>query len=142
VPTRSSSHSTAAGRQSRRRARLAGSTRSCLRCVAHDLGLGVFQVALAGRLDIATALQADRALRATQADAQLVILDLRQVQFIGSTAARVAGMADARARRAGSRLVVVAAKAPASRLFGLARLNRRLEIVEQCPRTRREGEPA
>jgi anti-anti-sigma regulatory factor len=59
----------------------------------------VFHVAFAGTLDIATALQTDRALRATQADAQLVILDLRQVRFIGSTAARVAVMADARALR-------------------------------------------
>jgi anti-anti-sigma factor len=141
VPTRSLSQSASAGREGRRSARLAASARSCLRCVAHDLGR-VFHVAFAGTLDIATTLQADRTLRATQADAQLVILDLRQVQFIGSTAARVAGMADARARRAGSRLVVVAAKAPASRPFALARLNRRLGIVEQCPRTRREGEPA
>jgi anti-anti-sigma factor len=103
--------------------------------VAHDLGLGVIQVVLAGRLDIATALQADRALRATQADAHLVILDLREVQFIGRTAARVALMADARARRIGGRLVVVAARAPGSRRFALARLHRRLEIVEQFPRT-------
>ena len=109
----------------------AGSARSCLRCVAQDLGRGVFRVALAGNLDIATARQADRALCATQADARLVILDLRQVQFIGSTASRVAGMADARARRAGSRLVVVAAPAPALRLFALKRLHRGLEIVER-----------
>jgi anti-anti-sigma factor len=71
----------------------------------------------------------------TQADAQLVILDLGQVQFIGRTAARVAQMADARARRTGGRLVVVAAPAHAPRLFALARLHRRLEIVEQFPRT-------
>ena len=69
----------------------AGSARSCLRCVAQDLGLGVFRVVLAGRLDIATARQADRAEKATQADARLVVLDLRQVQFVGCTAARVAG---------------------------------------------------
>jgi len=110
-----------------------------LRCEAQDLGLGVFQVALAGRLDIATALQADRALRATQADARLVILDLREVQFIGHTAARVAGMADARARRLGRRLVVVAARAPASRLFALTRLRGRLEIVERSPAGRFQG---
>jgi hypothetical protein len=65
---------------------------SGLRCVAHDLALGVIQLLLAGRRDIASALQADRALRAT-------------------------------------------ARAPASRFVPLARLHRRLEIVEQFPRT-------
>ena len=135
MPTISASHAPATGRDARRFASLASAARSGLCCVAHDLGLGVIHVVLAGRLDIATALQADRALRATQADAQLVVLDLRQVQFIGCTAARVALMADARARRIGGRLVVVAARAQAPRLFALVRLHRRLEIVEQFPRT-------
>jgi len=142
VPTSFASHAPATGREAQRTASLATSARSRLRCVAHDLGIGVIQVVLAGRLDIATALQADRALRATQADAHLVILDLREVQFIGCTAARVALMADARARRIGGRLVVVAARAPAPRLFALARLHRRLEIVEQFPRTTVQEVPA
>jgi anti-sigma B factor antagonist len=135
VPTSSASHAPATGREAWRTASLASIARSRLRCVAHDLGLGVIHLVLAGKLDIATALQADRALRATQADAQLVILDLRQVQFIGCTAVRVALVADARARRIGGRLVVVAARELTPRLFALARLHRRLEIVEQFPRT-------
>ena len=88
MPTISASHAPATGRDALRFASLASAARSGLRCVAHDLGLGVIHVVLAGRLDIATALQADRVLRATQADSQLVVLDLRQVQFIGCTAAR------------------------------------------------------
>jgi anti-anti-sigma factor len=114
------------------------STTPRLRCIARDLGVGVIHVALAGRLDIATAPQVDRTLRATQGDAHLVILDLRELQFIGRTAARVALMADARARRTGGRLVVLAGRAPAPRSFALARLRRRLEIVEQSPRTTRQ----
>jgi hypothetical protein len=47
----------------------------------------------------------------------------------------VALVADARARRIGGRLVVLAARAPAPYLFALARLHCRLEIVEQFPRT-------
>jgi anti-anti-sigma factor len=135
VPTISASHAPATGREARRTASLASIASTGLRCVAHNRGIGATQVVLAGRLDIGTALQADRALRATQTDAHLVILDLRQVQFIGCTAARVALMAEARARRIGGRLVVVAARSPAPRLFALARLHRRLEIVEQFPRT-------
>ena len=132
APTISASHAPATGREIRRAASLA---RPRLRCVARDLAVGVIHLALAGKLDIATAPQADRTLRAAQADADLVILDLRELQFIGCTAARLALMADARARRIGGRLVVVAARAPAPRLFALARLRRRLDVVEGFPRT-------
>jgi anti-anti-sigma factor len=129
----STSHIRATGRRRHRATPLATSAASRLRCATHDLGLGIVQVMLAGRLDIATAPRADRALRATQDDALLVVLDLRQVQFVGCTAARVALMADARARRAGGRLVVLASGAPAPRLFALTRLHRRLEVVESFP---------
>ena len=134
MPPRSASYAPATGRQGARTAFLASVARPRLRCVARDLAAGVIHLAFAGRLDIATVPQADRALRATQADAHVVVLDLREVQFIGRTAARVAFMADARARRIGGRLVVVAARAQAPRLFALARLRRRLELVEQFPR--------
>ena len=123
----------ATGRQRHAAAVAANSAASRLRCATHDLGLGIVQVMLAGSLDLATARRADRALRATQADAPLVVLDLRRVKVVGCTAARVALMADARARRAGGRLVILAAGAPAPRLFALARLHRRLEIVERFP---------
>ena len=56
--------------------------------MTHELGLGIVQVALAGRLDITTARLAARALRMAQAGSLLVVLDLRRVQFVGCTAAR------------------------------------------------------
>ena len=49
-------------------------------------------------------------------------------------------MADARARRAGGRLVVLAGCEPGPRLFALTRLHRRLEIVEGFPGAYSEGE--
>ena len=133
MPTTRASHARAGGRGRRRSAPAPTSVESRLRCETHDLGLGIVQVKLAGSLDIATARRADRALRATQAEAPLVVLDLRRVQLVGCTAARVALMADARARRAGGRLVVLASGAPGPRLFSLARLHRRLEIVDRFP---------
>jgi anti-anti-sigma factor len=142
VPSTPAPHASATGRERRRAPRSASSAGSRLRCATHILGLGIVQVMLAGRLDITTARRADRSLRATQADALLVVLDLRRVQFVGCTAARVALMADARARRAGGRLVILAAGAPAPRLFALARLHRRLEIVDQFPGAHSEGAPA
>ena len=142
MPPTHTSQGRATGRQRRSSIVAASSAASRLRCVTHDLGLGIVQVILAGRLDLATARRADRALRATQADAPLVVLDLRRVQLVGCTAARVALMADARARRAGGRLVILATGAPAPRVFALARLHRRLEIVERFPGAHSEGAPA
>lgn len=104
-----------------------------LRCVAHDLGLGIMQVALAGKLDIGTARDAGRALDKSQRTADLVVLDLRELQFVGCTAVRLVLMADARARRFGGRLVILATRAAAPQLYALARLHRRLEIVEWFP---------
>jgi anti-anti-sigma factor len=140
MPTVSASHASAPRRAGRPSPRFAA--RSRLRCVARDLAPGIIEVALAGNLDMATALRADRALRAAQADAEVVVLDLREVQLIGRTAARVALMANGRARRGEGRLVVVASPAPGPRLFGLARLHRRLELVDHSPTTYRHGTPA
>lgn len=141
MPPTHASHAAAPGRARRSAAVAASSTASRLRCVTHDLGLGIVQVMLAGRLDLATARRADRALRATQADAPLVVLDLRRVQVVGCTAARLALMADVRARRSGGRLVILARAAPGPRLFTLARLHRRLEIVERFPGAHSERVP-
>lgn len=113
-----------------------------LRCAAHDLGFGITQVALEGKLDVATAFQAGRALRAAQRDADLVVLDLRAVQFVGCTAAHVVMLANARARRLGGRLVVLATRVSTPQLFALARLHRRLEIVERFPGAHFKANPA
>jgi hypothetical protein len=67
VPTISASHAPATGREARRTPSLARIASTGFRCVAHDVGIGVVQVVLAGRLDIGTALQADRALRVARA---------------------------------------------------------------------------
>ena len=141
VLSRPTSHVRETGRRRHGSAVVATGVGSRLRCVTRDLGLGIVQVALAGRLDIATARRADRAVRAAQAGALLVVLDLRRLQLVGCTAARVALTADARARRGGGRLVVLASGAPAPRLFALARLDRRLEIVDRFPGARYEGDP-
>ena len=130
MPTISRSRASAMRRDGRPPARRADSARPPLRCVARDLAPGIIEVALAGDLEITTARRADRALRAAQAKAKVVVLDLREVRLIGRTAARVALMANARARRGGGQLVVVASPAPSPRPFGLGRLHRRLEIVD------------
>jgi hypothetical protein len=47
-------------------------------------------------------------------------------------------MADARARRLGGRLAILATRVSAPQLFALARRHRRLEIVELVPGARAE----
>lgn len=64
-------------------------------------------VHVAGELDIATCSSLERALRAAELRAPLVILDLRRLAFADILGVRVILYASARAHRAGRRLVVV-----------------------------------
>jgi anti-anti-sigma regulatory factor len=121
---------------------LPGSVRARLRCLARELAPGIIEVALAGNLDVTTALKAARALRAAQAETDVVVVDLRGVHLVGRTVARVVLMAKARADRGGGRLVVVASPVPEARQFGLARVHRQLEIVDQWSTLIDQGEPA
>ena len=99
-------------------------------------------MALNGELDVATAPNADRALRCAQACAQVIIVDLRRLEFIGATAARILLTADARARHTGGRLVVVPTPSPVHRTPELAALYGQLETTEQRLGERQEGEAA
>ena len=109
-----------------------------LSCVLEDLESGAVRVALDGELDVATAPKADRALRAAQACARQIIVDLRRLEFIGATAARVLLAADARARHAGARLVVVPTLAPVQPIPELAQLYRQLKTTDSGAEGRRE----
>jgi anti-sigma B factor antagonist len=88
---------------------------------------------VSGELDIATAPQFEHALGRAQADAALVILDLRELEFIDSSGAHVIAGANGRARQAGGRLVVVRGPVQVERLFALVGLDRRLELVDHPP---------
>jgi len=130
-------------RASARMAEVGPSGAPRLSCLLEDLESGANRVALNGELDVATAPKADRALRGAQACAQVVIVDLRRLEFIGATAARVLLAADARARRTGGRLVVVPTPKPVHRTPELAQLYRRLETTEQrLGEQRQEGAEA
>ncbi len=91
------------------------------------------EVAAAGELDLATAPKLDAALRRAQAKAEVVVLDLRGVEFMDCDGLHVLLAADHRARRAGGRLVVVRGSATVQRLFGLVGLGPRLELVDRPP---------
>jgi anti-sigma B factor antagonist len=86
-----------------------------------------------GELDLATAPQAETALRELEESQQppgRIVLDLRGVRFLDSTGLRVILAADSRARREGRHVQVIAGPEPVHRVFRIALLDRRLEFIE------------
>lgn len=73
----------------------------------------------------------DEALHRAQADAPLVVLDLRALEFIDASAATLILAADRRIRRAGGRLVVVRGGATIHALFALIGLDQKLEFMHR-----------
>lgn len=90
-------------------------------------------VVVTGELDIGTVPQLDRALRRAQADATLVVLDLRELEFVDLSGAYLLLAADRRIRRAGGRLVVVRGNAEVEWFLALIGLDRELELVDWPP---------
>jgi anti-anti-sigma factor len=87
---------------------------------------------LTGDLDLATAGEAESAiLAAEEGQPPLVILDLRQLEFMDSTGLRVVISAAARAQDEERRLVLVKGPDVVQRVFEITRLAERLEIVDE-----------
>jgi anti-sigma B factor antagonist len=92
---------------------------------------GQTRVVLVGELDIASAETLERELETLEAVSPgTLVLDLRRVEFIDSTGLRAVIAADARARSAGRRFVIVRGSSAVERLFNVTQLDRRLEIVD------------
>jgi anti-sigma B factor antagonist len=88
------------------------------------------RIVVVGELDLSTVDRLDRALRRARFEAEPVVLDLRELQFIDSSGAHLLLRAAARIREAGGRLTVVRGPAAVDRLFALAGLDRRLDVVD------------
>ena len=95
--------------------------------------VGAVRTAVAGEPDIAAVRELDLTLRRAQAAARVVVLDLRELEFIDSSGAHVLFAADRWAREAGGRLLVGRDAAQIDRLFVLSGVDRQLELVEQPP---------
>ena len=91
----------------------------------------IVSVALAGEFDIAGAAAVERELQRIEQDPPAtVVLDLRGLSFMDSTALRIIIAADARAREQSRRLVLVRGPDPVHRILRMTRLDERLEIVD------------
>ena len=92
----------------------------------------VVHVTLRGELDISTASRLEDDLKRIEADAPRVLLvDLSRLDFMDSSGLRLLISADARAREAGRRFVLVRGNEMVQRVLRLTRLDERLDIVEE-----------
>ena len=89
------------------------------------------RIAVGGELDLSSALTFDDEVRrAEERRPSTLILDLRRLRFMDSTGLRLIMSAHSRARKRGRRLAIVLGSEPVRRLFRLAGVTRRLEIVD------------
>jgi anti-anti-sigma factor len=88
-------------------------------CSCTDGGLDAAWVHLTGELDIATAPQLERKLHECQLQAQLVVLDMRELTFMDSAGAHAIADASVRAWQAGRRLVLLRGAPNVDRMFTL-----------------------
>ena len=93
---------------------------------------GIAQLALTGDLDLSTAGQLEEELGGVErSGASTIVLDLRGLEFIDSTALRVVVGADSRARAEGRRLFLVRGQENVERVFRITGLDSRLEFVDE-----------
>ena len=102
---------------------------------AHGGPLEATWVHVAGALDIATAPRLAATLRESQADAQLVVLDLRELAFMDSSGVHAIVDASSDARQLGRRLLLLRGPANVQRLFALTGNADRVEVSDLVPTT-------
>ncbi len=100
-------------------------------CAVSYCGLAWAWVRAAGELDIAAALELEQILRDAVTRARLLLLDLRELEFIDSSGVHVFGVACVRAKRAPCRVVVIHGSPQVQRMFVLTGLDRLIETVAE-----------
>jgi anti-anti-sigma factor len=92
------------------------------------------RIAVGGELDLSSALTFDEEIRrAEERNPRTLVLDLRDLRFLDSTGLRLIMSAQARARKRGHRFAVVQGTEAVQRIFRLAGVARRLDLVEEVP---------
>ncbi len=95
---------------------------------------GTPRLVLSGELDLASAEELEAHLKQLEAsEPDVLVLDLRELEFMDSTGLRTVIAADARAKDRGGRLIVVRAPEEVDRVFRLTRMDQHLEVVDQPP---------
>lgn len=102
-------------------------------CSPTDRGEDASWIHLAGELDIATAPLLEQTLHASRPRglrAPVVVLDMRDLEFLDTSGVHVIANAGRRARQAGGRLVLVRGPRAVDRLFTLTGSRGQFEIVD------------
>jgi len=96
---------------------------------------GGARIALAGELDIASAPDVEAAFGRLEDGGPpgLIVLDLRELEFIDSTGLRTVVAADTRAREQDRRLEIVRGSDAVNRIFSVTGLDERLVFVDPPP---------
>jgi anti-sigma B factor antagonist len=95
---------------------------------------GAVLISLFGELDLSEVEQVREVLDAAEAkQPQVLVIDLRGLEFMDSSGIRLVVEADIRAKRDGRRLLLVRGPDPVHRVFTIALLDRRLEFVDEPP---------
>ncbi len=88
-------------------------------------------VALAGELDISEVPDVEKKLKAVeQRHPPVLVLDLRELNFMDSSGLRVVLEADLRSRREDRRFMLIPGPEPVHRVFLIALLDKRLDFIE------------
>jgi anti-anti-sigma factor len=92
------------------------------------------RIAVEGELDLSSALTFDEEIRrAEERQPKVLVIDLSRLKFLDSTGLRLIMSAQARAKKRGHRLAIVEGTHAVQRIFRLAGVNRRLDIVSEAP---------
>jgi anti-anti-sigma factor len=88
-------------------------------------------VSISGELDMSAAADLERQIRPIEGRVPVLVVDLRAVSFLDSSALRLVVALDARARAHGRRLVLVRGPEEVQRVFRITRLEHQLEFVDR-----------
>ena len=92
------------------------------------------RIAVEGELDLSSALTFDEEVRrAEEREPRILVIDLSGLRFLDSTGLRLIMSAHSRAKKRGHRLAIVEGTQAVQRIFRLAGVNRRLDIVSEAP---------
>jgi anti-anti-sigma factor len=95
---------------------------------------GAILITLSGELDLSVVDQLEQVLAAAEAkQPSVMVIDLRDLQFMDSSGIRLVVGADLRAREAGRRLILIRGSDPVHRVFTIALLDKRLEFADAPP---------
>jgi anti-anti-sigma factor len=117
-------------------------------CTSEELGDDVLVLTLTGELDLSTIKVVETTLREAEnrkagssGSNGVVVLDLRELEFLDSSGLRFILAEHSRARERNGRLVIVSAKSRVQRVFRITGTESRLEFVHDPAEVTRSTRP-